>query len=159
VVKSILRASGNFRDADGNRARPELEHHGDDGVAGRGTAGVDREVCSARPREPSLPRADWRGFRSPRGDYRRRAIRACSRGHLFKKLASDLTAKLGRGFSERNLEQMRRFFLTWSISQTPSAKSLPAPDGAHRIPQTVSATSRAAAPLAGLPVFPLPWSH
>ena len=87
------------------------------------------------------------------------AHRAAYGEELLKRLASDLTAKLGRGFSERNLEQMRRFFFTWPISQTASAKSLPSRAGAHRIPQTVSATSRAAAPLASLPVFPLPWSH
>jgi hypothetical protein len=78
---------------------------------------------------------------------------------LLKKLASDLTLKLGRGFSERNLEQMRRFFLTWSIPQTASSKFLPAPAGASTIPQTSSATLPAAAPLGGLPAFPLPWSH
>ena len=42
---------------------------------------------------------------------------------LLKRLSSDLTSKLGRGFSERNLEQMRGFFLAWPISQTLSAKS------------------------------------
>ncbi len=81
------------------------------------------------------------------------APRATYGEELLKSLASDLTAKLGRGFSERNLEQMRRFFLTWSISQTASAKSLPTLDGA------LSATSPAARPLAELPVFPLPWPH
>ena len=30
---------------------------------------------------------------------------------LLKRLAQDLTAELGRGFSERNLEQMRLFYL------------------------------------------------
>jgi predicted nuclease of restriction endonuclease-like (RecB) superfamily len=34
----------------------------------------------------------------------------------------DLKKKHGRGFSERNLEQMRSFYLDWEISQTPSAK-------------------------------------
>jgi len=87
------------------------------------------------------------------------AHRAAYGEELLKKLASDLTLKLGRGFSERNLEQMRRFFLTWSIPQTASAKFLSAPAGTSPIPHTASATSTAAAPLAGLPVFPLPWSH
>jgi predicted nuclease of restriction endonuclease-like (RecB) superfamily len=54
---------------------------------------------------------------------------------LMKRLAQDLTAEFGRGFSERNLEMMRLFYLGWPISQTVSAKS-------------------------GLqPLFPLPWSH
>ena len=42
---------------------------------------------------------------------------------LLKNLALDLTGKFGRGFSERNLEQMRLFYHGWSISQTLSAKS------------------------------------
>lgn len=41
---------------------------------------------------------------------------------LLKQLSSDLTAKFGRGFSERNLEQMRLFYSAWQISQTVSAK-------------------------------------
>lgn len=87
------------------------------------------------------------------------AHRAAYGEELLKKLASDLTLKLGRGFSERNLEQMRRFFLTWSIPQTASAKFLPDPAGVSTIPQTASATSTATALLAGPPAFPLPWSH
>ncbi len=44
---------------------------------------------------------------------------------LLKKLSADLSAKFGRGFSERNLEQMRKFYLTYSEkSQTLFAKSL-----------------------------------
>lgn len=46
---------------------------------------------------------------------------------LLKRLSADLTTRFGRGFSERNLEQMRLFYLGWHISQTPSAKSLGAP--------------------------------
>jgi hypothetical protein len=42
---------------------------------------------------------------------------------LLKRLSSDLTAKFGRGFSQRNLEQMRLFYLGYPISQTVSAKS------------------------------------
>jgi len=30
---------------------------------------------------------------------------------LLKRLAEDLTGRLGRGFSERNIEQMRLFYL------------------------------------------------
>jgi hypothetical protein len=85
------------------------------------------------------------------------APRAAYGEELLKRLAADLSARLGRGFSERNLEQMRRFFLVWSISQTVSAKPLPGSEPS-RIPQTPSATSTAG-PLAGLPMFPLPWSH
>jgi hypothetical protein len=42
---------------------------------------------------------------------------------LLKNLSADLIGKYGRGFSERNLEQMRLFYLTHPISQTLSAKS------------------------------------
>jgi hypothetical protein len=37
---------------------------------------------------------------------------------LLQRLAGDLTARLGRGFSERNLRQMRSFYLGWQIFQT-----------------------------------------
>jgi predicted nuclease of restriction endonuclease-like (RecB) superfamily len=37
-------------------------------------------------------------------------------------LAGDLSAKHGRGFSKRNLEQMRAFYLGWEIAQTPTAQ-------------------------------------
>jgi len=67
---------------------------------------------------------------------------------LLKRLAQDLTAQLGRGFSERNIEQMRLFYLGWQNPQTVSADSAP-----PSISQTLSAKS-------GLwPLFPLPWSH
>jgi len=38
---------------------------------------------------------------------------------LVKRLAQDLTAQLGRGFSERNLEQMRSFYLGWPPCPAP----------------------------------------
>ncbi|MDA8084262.1 MAG: DUF1016 N-terminal domain-containing protein [Nitrospiraceae bacterium] len=46
---------------------------------------------------------------------------------LLKTLSARLTAEFGKGFSERNLEYMRKFFLAWherslEISQKPSAK-------------------------------------
>ena len=34
---------------------------------------------------------------------------------LFTHLAKDLNTRYGRGFSERNLEQMRLFYLNWPI--------------------------------------------
>jgi hypothetical protein len=55
---------------------------------------------------------------------------------LLQKLAHDLTTRLGRGFSERNLEQMRAFYLAWPNPQTLSAESVPA-----AISQTLSAES------------------
>ena len=71
-------------------------------------------------------------------EYEQRgATRAAYGEALLKWLSADLTKRFGRGFSERNLEQMRLFYLGWPISQTPSAKSQPAP----------------------APRFPLSWSH
>ncbi|MFT3821210.1 MAG: PDDEXK nuclease domain-containing protein [Rubrivivax sp.] len=86
---------------------------------------------------------------------------------LLKRLSIDLTGRFGRGFSERNLEQMRLFYLAWPpkrISQTASAKS-----ATPRISQTVpgeSTTARASEVVVrnvvDLPAlaksFPLPWS-
>ena len=45
---------------------------------------------------------------------------------LLKELAKSLTAEFGKGFSKRNLEYMRKFYLTYrdrttQIAQTPSA--------------------------------------
>lgn len=57
---------------------------------------------------------------------------------LIERLAQDLTARFGRGFSRRNLAQMKRFYLLWPILQTPSAKS-----------ELSDLYQR----------FPLPWSH
>jgi predicted nuclease of restriction endonuclease-like (RecB) superfamily len=67
---------------------------------------------------------------------------------LLKRLAQDLTAQLGRGFSERNIEQMRLFYLGWPNPQTASAELAP-----PSISQTLSAKSGV------WPLFPLPWSH
>jgi predicted nuclease of restriction endonuclease-like (RecB) superfamily len=73
-------------------------------------------------------------------------LRAGYGQELLKRLAVDLTSRLGRGFSERNLAQMRLFFLGWPNSQT-----VPAKCGELEILQTLSAKL--------LPHFPLPWSH
>ncbi|MCI0378777.1 MAG: PDDEXK nuclease domain-containing protein [Gemmataceae bacterium] len=80
---------------------------------------------------------------------------------LLKRLANDLTSRFGRGFSERNLEYMRLFYLGWPIPQTSSAE-LPSPG----ISQTLSAKSPSeqrrslqAGALSRHARFPLPWSH
>lgn len=65
-------------------------------------------------------------------------VRAQYGKELLKRLSLDLTARFGRGFSARNLEQMRLFYQGWPISQTLSAKSMLA------FPYEA---------------FPLPWSH
>ena len=89
---------------------------------------------------------------------------------LLRRLSVDLTRRFGRGFSERNVEQMRAFYSGWPISQTLSAESgrpSPVPDMAD-ISRTASAESRPArtatpsrvSGIAALAArFPLPWSH
>jgi hypothetical protein len=39
--------------------------------------------------------------------------RAVYGSELLKRLSGDLQPRFGRGFSERNLEQMRQFYLQW----------------------------------------------
>ncbi len=83
---------------------------------------------------------------------------------LLKHLSLDLTARFGRGFSERNLEQMRLFYLGWQISQTASAKLQKgqivsaeySPSAITPISQTLSAQF-SLSEIAQR--FPLPWSH
>ena len=60
----------------------------------------------------------------------RRIIELEQRGHvraaygegLWKRLAADLTARHGRGFSKSSIALMRAFYLQWEIFQTPSGK-------------------------------------
>ena len=82
---------------------------------------------------------------------------------LIERLAEDLTVQFGRGFSLRNIYNMRLFYLahpTDRILQTPSAKLVSPPR--RRILQTLSA--RFETPTAEvdfddlLTAFPLPWS-
>jgi len=64
---------------------------------------------------------------------------------LLQTLSEKLTKEFGKGFSVDNLENMRRFYLTYSISETLSRKS----------PQEKSETlSRISTP-----EFHLSWSH
>jgi len=57
---------------------------------------------------------------------------------LIARLSLDLTQQFGRGFSARNLEQMRQFAIAWAIPQTPSAELV-----------DLNAMAK---------TFPLPWS-
>ncbi len=41
---------------------------------------------------------------------------------ILKELSKRLTSEFGKGFSQRNLEQMRQFYLTYSKTQTLSAE-------------------------------------
>lgn len=69
---------------------------------------------------------------------------------LVERLSKDLTARFGRGFSRRNMWQMRAFYLGWRIPQTSSAESR-----GGQILQTASAEFSLAHVAAR---FPLPWS-
>jgi predicted nuclease of restriction endonuclease-like (RecB) superfamily len=72
---------------------------------------------------------------------------------LLKQLSRDLQAQLGRGFSERNLEQMRQFYLHWSTPQALSA------DSGKGLPRGISQTPSAKLSLRNAPAFQLSWSH
>ncbi len=102
---------------------------------------------------------------------------------LIKRLASDLTARFGRGFSWRNLYMMRSFFVAYQdILQTPSAKlaqsesddssqplsgpNVQAPSAKSGQPVTGASPAETFPTLSGKPDlgqlstrFPLPWSH
>jgi predicted nuclease of restriction endonuclease-like (RecB) superfamily len=91
---------------------------------------------------------------------------------LIQRLARDLALQFGRGFSERNLWNMKDFYLGWAILQTPSAEfeaqvrlpvellesivenSTSAP-GISQISQTPSAEFGGHL----FTAFPLSWSH
>lgn len=71
---------------------------------------------------------------------------------LLARLATDLTARFGRGFSRQNLQQMRLFYLAWPaemICQTLSGKS--ASLQVSQLPSAKLLPELAKA-------FPLPWS-
>ncbi len=69
---------------------------------------------------------------------------------LIEQLAGDLSARYGRGFSVRNVWQMKAFYLAWPIPQTTSAESED-----REILQTVSAESSLSSIAC---CFSLPWS-
>lgn len=86
---------------------------------------------------------------------------------LLLRLASDLSARFGSGFSRRNLQQMRLFYLAWppeKIWQTPSAKSptpqiFQTPSGESSRVGTLQTVSGQSPDLSALAqAFPLPWS-
>ena len=69
---------------------------------------------------------------------------------IIQRLATDLSARYGRGFSVRNVWNMKAFYLAWAIPQTVSAEST-----SGRNMQTASAESFLANAASR---FPLPWS-
>lgn len=80
--------------------------------------------------------------------------RASYGDELIKRLAGDLAKSFGRGFSARNLAQMRLFYLEWPIVQIRSAQA------SGEILQNSSAKSPGSKNAPAVPPsFPLPWSH
>ena len=67
---------------------------------------------------------------------------------VLKKLSNGLTERLGKGFSVDNLENMRKFYLTYMISETLSRKST----DTQQKSETVSRISKKND-------FQLSWSH
>lgn len=70
---------------------------------------------------------------------------------VLKDLSLHLTEKFGKGFSQRNLEQMRQFYLSYSIPQTLSAE-LPNEISSTVLTNSQNQTSHTAK-------FNLSWSH
>lgn len=86
----------------------------------------------------------------------RGAVRAEYGATLLKRLAQDLTRHYGRGFSKRNLEQMRRFYVLWpQPGQGVPVSSSTAKGRRPQIAQTVSAQLAPGVKSD----FPLPWSQ
>jgi len=80
---------------------------------------------------------------------------------LMARLAEDLTARFGRGFSQRGLFKMRAFYLAYlEISPTVSAKleTLPKPPTPSAKSDSPTASWSAELPAVAR-CFPLPWSH
>lgn len=93
--------------------------------------------------------------------------------HLLLRLAKDLMAEHGRGFSARNLRLMRAFYSGWEIWQTPSAKfevrvKCPTLSGERLGKKRQTPPAKSTQPVTFLPaksqtaladLFPLSWSH
>ena len=77
---------------------------------------------------------------------------------LLDRLAKDLTAKHGRGFSRSNVAQMRVFYLAWEIVQTPSGQL----EARAKCPALLgkAETAKRQTPSAkSVHAFPLSWSQ
>jgi hypothetical protein len=90
---------------------------------------------------------------------------------LLGQLSRDLSARHGRGFSARNLRQMRAFYLSWEIWRTPPAKfearakcpALADDIGKWQTPSAELVIAQAPSGLSSFMAiagaFPLSWSH
>ncbi len=79
--------------------------------------------------------------------------RAAYGSEVLKRLSADLSVRFGRGVSERNLEQMRLFYVHWGNSQTLSAVSI------DKTSVVISQTLSSKSGRPDVPAFPLSWSH
>lgn len=71
---------------------------------------------------------------------------------IIKELSKVLTVEFGKGFSERNIEQMRQFYLVYSKPQTLSSDF-------KNISQTLSSESQKGVQQTASYQFKLSWSH
>ncbi len=82
---------------------------------------------------------------------------------LLKRLSSDLTSRFGKGFTERNIEHMRQFYLSYpEISHTACAKiSKKADRKSHTVRAELAPTSQSMSVFseAFFRRFSLSWSH
>jgi predicted nuclease of restriction endonuclease-like (RecB) superfamily len=86
---------------------------------------------------------------------------------IIERLSADLTARFGRGFSKRNVEQMRLFYLHWPIAQTLSAHlsdavtvlKPPGKSGANSVGGEGKTLTETTAIPQMAHRFPLSWSH
>jgi predicted nuclease of restriction endonuclease-like (RecB) superfamily len=111
--------------------------------------------CAARTVDVALVARNWLFGRHIVEFEQKGADRAAYGEHLIRRLSAELRVKMGKGFSERTLEQCRKFYTLYQeIPQTASAQLLPQIQGLQRgpeIPQTVSAEL--------FKCFGLGWSH
>jgi predicted nuclease of restriction endonuclease-like (RecB) superfamily len=81
---------------------------------------------------------------------------------VIERLSHDLTDKFGRGFSRRNIEQMRLFYLCWPITQTLSAqlgKEFASDEKIQTLSGKLQTVSAQFTLKDIVQRFPLPWSH
>lgn len=113
---------------------------------------VASRTAAARTVNSLLTSTYWFiGRRIVEGEQRGRG-RAGYGEQLIERLSRDLTSRFGRGFGQRNLEQMRAVFLAHrGIAQTASADFVRG--------QKVQTSSAQLASGAVATALPLPWSH
>lgn len=122
---------------------------------------VDARRAAARMVNAAMTTTYWFVGRRIIEEEQRGSARADYGEQLVKRLALDLSKRFGRGFSKRNLWQMRAFYLAWPLPGTMSANSPSSAATARtgRIVQTLSAQLTGALAKEGVARFPLPWSH